>query len=201
MTTSKSGEKPKKGGRRVLDNNGLTANEHAFVLHYLGAANGVIFHAMRMAGYKSGSDRNMRAEGHRVMARPRVIAAIEKEREFRAERLRFSADDVLREQLRVLREAELLPNASKLQGLKLRRETLKDIGEHVSVGAFRRNIGLSSPTGSAIQVEDVTQYEHLSDEELEALARAREILDRGAGHPPDDPVNADDTRDSGEATT
>jgi len=158
----------------------LSEQEQEFVLHYLGAANRNATEAVILAGYQVRDRMVARAKAGTIMARPRVIAEIEAQTEARNERLKVTADDVLRELLVLKVDAEISSQKS-VQAMRIRLDTLKTIGDHVSVGAFRRMVGLSNPNGGPIETVDVMDLSGLSDEELEDIDRARAILDRRTG--------------------
>lgn len=179
VTRKGNRERKDKAGR---DAQGWTVQERAFVLHYVGAAKFVATEAAVLAGWGSSSRDQARKYASQVMKRPHIIAEIQRIMEERSEKLAITADDVLRELAILKVDAEVLPKS--VQTVKARREILKDIGEHVNVGAFRRQVGLSNPNGGPIETVDVMDLSGLSDEELDQLERARTILDRVAGRPP-----------------
>lgn len=163
----------------------LDGREQAFVLHYMGAAKRNGTEAALLAGYAASGDRGQaRRRAHEILKRPHVVIAIERETELRNERLSYTADDVLRELLRLKVDAELV-SARAPTALRIRLDTLKTIGDHVAVGAFRRQLGLSAPNGGPIETADLAALASLSDEELDQLERARSILDRAAGGVPE----------------
>jgi hypothetical protein len=63
---------------------GLTERERRFVAAYIGAANGIAARACEAAGYSAESRGALAVQGHRLLCRPRVVAAISAEREKRA---------------------------------------------------------------------------------------------------------------------
>jgi len=166
-------------GRAHKDAAGFTDMERLFVLHYMGVGNRVIGQSALLAGYGKGNLRNAQRAGSDVMARPHIMAEVERLTEARNEKLRITADDVLRDIVILRTDAEYLPKTT--QTIKTRLDILKTLGEHVAVGAFRRNVGLSSPTGGPIEHVDLAALADLTDQELETLERAREIMDRATG--------------------
>lgn len=160
----------------------LTEGERAFCLHYIGVALGNGAEAVRLAGFKHEKPDQARRYAYELLRRPRVIAEIERLRSERAARLTVTADQVLADLVRVRDEARLLPRASA--NLKVQLAAIEKIGEHIGVGAFRKNVGLSSPTGGPIETVDLASLANLSDEELDDLERARAIIDRLAGASP-----------------
>lgn len=170
-------------GRVKRDAQGFTDGERLFVLHYMGAGNRQLGKSALLAGYGKGKERMAGKYGSDLMQRPHVSAEIERLTILRNERLMVTADDVLRDLVILRSDAEFLEKG--VQSIKARREIIKDIGEHISVGAFRRNVGLSSPTGGPIESVDIAALANLTDEELNTLERAREIMDRAAGRSSD----------------
>lgn len=168
-------------GKVHKDSEGFTDKERLLVLHFMGAGNRSITESSILAGYGNGNRRQAQKYGSEVMARPHVIAEIERLTELRNAKLRITADDILRDLVILRSDAEFLPKS--VQTIKARREILKDLGDHVAVGAFRRNVGLSAPNGGPIETVDLAALADLSDEELEKIAVAREILDRIAVKP------------------
>jgi hypothetical protein len=168
--------KQKRAPRSKRDAEGLTDRERLFAMHYVGAAGRSGTRAYLMTG-TTGNYNTAKRESHKFLQKLPVIQLIDRLTEERNERLNFTADDVLRELIVLKTDVEAL-GAKSAPALRTRLDVLKTIGEHVEVRAFRRQVGLSSPTGGPIQVEDLS---HLSDEELEAVERAREILDRRSG--------------------
>lgn len=170
-------------GRMHKDAQGFTDMERLFVLHFMGAGNRSIGQSALLAGYGKGSLRTAQKSGSDVMARPHVMAEVERLTELRNAKLRITADDVLRDIVILRTDAEYLPKS--VQTIKTRLDILKTLGEHVAVGAFRRQVGLSSPNGGPIEHFDLAAMAMLSDEELETLERAREIMDRATGRSSD----------------
>jgi len=162
--------------RRPRDADGWLATEKAFVLHYLGVANRNATEAAVLAGYGRGNRDSAKKQGCEILQRPHVIEYIDKITQERNQKLRVTADDVLRELMILKVDAET--EKRTLGALKMRREILKDIGDHVAVGAFRRNVGLSAPNGGPIEVADLAMMAELTDDELDQLEKARAILDR-----------------------
>lgn len=158
----------------------LTEPEREFVLHYLGAAKRNGTEAVLLSPFNITNRNSARAKAYAIMARPRVIAEIEAQTEARNERLQYTADDLLRELLVLKADAEVASRKSN-PAMRIRLDTLKAIGEHVNVGAFRRMVGLSNPRGGPIETVDVMDLSGLTDEELEEIDRARAILDRRTG--------------------
>jgi len=177
------------------DAEGFTDQERAFVLHYLGAANRIATDAALMAGWGKGVRGAARRYAYQVMQRPHIQAEIERQTEARNARLAVTADDVLRELLILKVDAEI--NGKSGPALRTRLDVLKTIGEHVNVGAFRRMVGLSNPSGGPIQTEDVAALARLTDEELDQLERARSILDRAGGPPTAAPAVSEHGGDTG----
>jgi len=70
----------------------LTARERAFIEHYLLTANGA--KAAEAAGY---ARKSAKVRARRLLRRPRVVAAIKRAQDARAERVRIDADRVLAE--------------------------------------------------------------------------------------------------------
>jgi len=157
----------------------LTEGERAFCLHYVGAALGNGAEAVRLAGFTHTKPDQPKRYAHELLQRPRVIAEIERLRSERASRLTVTADQVLSDLVRVRDEARLLPRGSA--NLKVQLAAIEKIGEHIGVGAFRKNVGLSSPTGGPIETIDLAAMAQLSDEDLDKLDAARDIIDRLAG--------------------
>lgn len=197
MTASKEKlDRTTKRGDRARDAEGFTVKERAFVLHYLGAANRNGTDAALLAGWAQGNRAGARRYACEVMARPHIVAEIQRLTEERNARLAITAEDVLRDLVILKVEAEVMPKS--VQTMKLRREVLKDIGDHIAVGAFRRQVGLSSPTGGPIETADAEWLANATDEELDDLERARSIIDRRAGRSPEVPDGGSDP--SGEGT-
>jgi len=169
-------------GKVHKDAQGFTDQERLFVLHFMGVGNRSIGDSALMAGYGKGNCRAAQKYGSEVLSRSHVMAEIDRLTELRNEKLRITADDILRDLVILRTDAEFLPKS--VQSIKARREILKDLGDHVAVGAFRRNLGLSAPGGGPIETVDLAALAQLNDEELETLERAREIMDRAAGRNP-----------------
>lgn len=183
-----------KNGRHRADDpeRPLTEREQLFRMHYIGAANFVGAEAVIMAGYNVSSRQRARDMAHDIMRRPAVARAIELEMESRNVRLRVTADDVLRDLIKLKAEASTLKATSA--NVKTKLSIIEKIGDHVDVNAFRKQVGLSSPTGGPIETADAAWLARASDEELDALEHARAIIDRRSGRNPD---GADDDGDSG----
>jgi len=154
----------------------LTEIDRAFAIHYVGAARGIAAHAAKMAGCQCANDVAFRRRGYELMQRPTVIAEIDRLRIEAAARIEITAEDVLVDLVRVRDKARLLPPTSA--NLKVELTAIEKIGDHVGVMAFRKQLGLSNPTGGPIETVDLTQF---TDEELEALELARGIIDGRAG--------------------
>lgn len=187
----------RRGGKR--DAAGFTDKERAFVLHYLGAANRNGTEAALMAGWAVGNRPGACRYASEVLQRPHIVAEIQRLTEARNERLGYTADDVLRELLRLKTDVETLSERSA-PAMRTRLDVLKTIGDHVAVGAFRRNVGLSSPSGGPIETVDHAALAGLSDEELDQLERGRAILDRIAGRSAEVPDVGADQGGEGEAS-
>jgi hypothetical protein len=184
-------------GRIKRDEGGFTSGERLFVLHYMGAGNRSIGQSALLAGYGKGNLRTAQKYGSDLMRGAHVVAEIDRLTEQRNARLMVTADDVLRDLVILRADAEFLPTG--VQQIRARREILKDIGDHVAVGAFRRNVGLSSPSGGPIEHVDLAALADLTDEELTQLERAREIMDRVAGRARALPNGSADQGGAGEA--
>lgn len=164
----------------VKKRDGLNHREQAFVRHYLGAANQNGTEAAILAGYSpNGGREGARRIAYDLRRRPMILDAIEAGIEARNARLDVTADDVLREIVILKADAEGLPKNSP--ALRTRLDILKTLGDHVRVNAFRKQIGIASPTGGPIELLDHAALAKLTDEELQTLERAREIMDRIAG--------------------
>lgn len=159
------------------DEEGFTEKERAFVLHYIGAARRNATEAALLAGWGKGNRRAAGRYAYAAMSRPHLIAEIQRQTELRNERLSVTADDVLRELLVLKVDAERLSHKSA-PALRTRLDVIKTIGDHVGVGAFRRQVGLSAPNGGPIETVDLAALAKLTDEELDQVARVRAILDR-----------------------
>jgi hypothetical protein len=194
LKKARAAKGPKTSGR---DNEGWLQAERAFVLHYLGAANRIATDAALLAGYGKGQRGTARRTGSDLMQRPHIVAEIERVTAERNERLGITAEDVLRKLLVIETEAVLL--GRNTQALKLRREVVKDIGDHVAVGAFRKQVGLSNPNGGPIETADAAWLATATDEELEAIAVARAIIDRRSGQRATHPLGDDDSSGDREA--
>ena len=177
------------------DNRGLSERERTFVGHYLGAAARNATEAAVLTGYGNGNRNNAKNYAVEIMRRPHVQAEIQKQTEERNERLQITADDVLRELLVLKVDCENVGRSAP--ALRTRLDVLKTIGDHVAVGAFRKQVGLSSPSGGPIETADVAALASLSDEELDQLERARAIIDRVAGKPAEVPDGGGDTGGEG----
>lgn len=167
---------------------GINPKEREFVLHYFGAANRIATDAALMVGWGKGNRSAARNYASDVMARPHVIAEVERIQTERAQRLAYNADDVLRDLLVLKTDVEAAASKSG-PAMRTRLDVLKTLGEHISVGAFRRQVGLSAPGGGPIETVDLAKLASLSDEELDQLERARAILDSlsgGSAAPADD---------------
>jgi hypothetical protein len=198
---SKSRTMPTKATPRTAAkvNGILTEKEALFIEYYLGPAAGNGARAAKMAGY-SGNENTFKTTAAQILSRPRVIGVIQEYRDKRTEKLLFGANDVLYEMMTLLAEVKSLGPARTPALINARRAVIEKLGEHIDVGAFRRQVGLSSPTGGPIETVDAYDLATLSDEELGKLDAARAILDRhartsphtvagtdqpGAGTPPD----------------
>jgi len=158
------------------DKDGFTAIERAFTLHYLGAARHNASEALRLAGSKA-IGQSISVSASRMLNRPHVRAEVDRLIAQRNERLSITAEDVLRD-LVILRDNARSLIEQDMPALRLQRDLIKDIGEHVSVGAFRRQVGLSAPNGGPIATYDIAALAQLTNEELDQLERARAIIDR-----------------------
>lgn len=157
----------------------LTEGERAFCLHYVGAALGNGAEAVRLAGFKRTTPQGPKRYAYEILRRPRVIAEIERLRAEREQRAVVTADQVLADLMRVRDEARLLPRGSA--NLKVQLAAIEKIGEHIGVNAFRKQVGLSNPSGGPIETLDIAAMARLSDEDLDVVERARDILDKLAG--------------------
>lgn len=181
------------GGGVRRDAQGFTPHERLFIGHYLNAGLGKGAEAARLAGI---GGKNPRGFAYTLLQRPHVIAEIDRQMEARSQELRVSASDVLRDLVVLKTDAEQL--GINVQTVRARREILASIGDHVAVGAFRRNVGVSGPGGGPIEF-NVSILERATPEELSILERAREILDRLGALADGDPERGDAESGEGEA--
>lgn len=160
----------------------LTEPEREFVLHYLGAAKRNATEAVLLSPFNITNRNSARAKAYAIMARPRVIAEIEAQTEARNERLKFTADDLLRELFVLKVDAEVASRKSN-PAMRIRLDVLKTIGEHVNVNAFRKQVGLSNPEGGPIGVVDAAWLAQATDEELQKVEDAWAIINKLSGNP------------------
>jgi len=159
----------------------LTPQEQEFVLHYLGGAKRNATDAVIMAGYQVASRASANSKGATLMGRPRIIAEIQAQTEARNERLQYTADDLLRDLFVLKTDAEIASRKSN-PAMRIRLDTLKTIGEHVNVNAFRKQIGLSNPEGGPIGVVDAEWLAQATDDELKKVEDAWAIINRLSGN-------------------
>jgi len=197
VTAKARAARVQKGPKR-RDAGGFTDGERAYVLYYMGAANRIGTEAALMAGYGKGSRGAAKRYAYELMQRPHIVAEIERLTAERNERLQYSSDDVLRDMLILKTETELLPNRNA-PIMRTRLDILAKIGDHVGVNAFRKQVGLSSPTGGPIEHVDAAWLADATDEELDALEHARSIIDRRAGATNAIPDGSGDTGGEGTA--
>jgi hypothetical protein len=160
--TRKRNPRPDPGKER---NRKLTPKQRAFVQHYLINPNAA--EAYRAAGYRVSSDTVARVEGHRLLAKPNIAAAIAAAQEVRARKLELDADTVLR---RLDRESRRLgrgsSHAARVQALRL-------LGLHL--GMFPQRLKVSGDAGPLVPLG----VKELTDEQLERIIRGEDAAAGG----------------------
>lgn len=129
-------------------NTELTERERRFAFHWMASARGNSAEAARLAGVPP---KVAAKEGCRMLKIAKVQALIEAERRRRETKLQISADDVLIDLAFVREEARALLKENPVAGLKLILAATDKIGDHISVGAFRRQVGIGNPDGTPIE--------------------------------------------------
>lgn len=128
----------------------LTERERRFAFHWMASARGNSAMAARLAGVPA---KISAKEGCRMLKLGKVQALIERERQRRETKLQISADDVLIDLVFVREEARNLAATNAVAGLKLLLSATEKLGDHISVGAFRRQVGIGNPDGTPFEFD------------------------------------------------
>jgi phage terminase small subunit len=167
----------------------LTAKQRRFVVEYLVDLNAT--QAAIRAGY---AVKGAKDQAWQLMQRPDIVGAIEQAKDERNKRVQVDADYVLQrltdiDQMdlaaihgddgkllpirqwpliwrQMVKEVDMKSGKVKFHD-KLR--ALELIGKHVSVNAFRDQIGIGDPSGGPIQTNTTVDLRNLSDDQLEQL--------------------------------
>lgn len=142
----------------------LTAKQARFVEEYLIDLNAT--QAAIRAGY---SEKTARQSGAENLSKPDIAEAIAEAQAKRSERTKIDADYVLRQAVKLHEKCmtdETFNAAGAAKGLEL-------VGKHVSVQAFRDQVGIGNPDGTPLNV-DATR---LSDAALIELYAAMKPQD------------------------
>lgn len=123
-----------------------------YIIDFVGA------YALGRAG-SSASPENRKQQAYEMLRKPKIVERITQLMAARSEKAQVDSAWVLAELVKQYRLADMALER------KTALSALKDIGQHVDVNAFRVQVGVGNPDGTAFN------YDALSDDEQDILER------------------------------